>query len=113
MSKSMIFQGEKSNKILVLFLSFKHRNKQEIFVPLFFFFFPQFCGIKQTFAEVLKKLAKSVKFSVFFFKKPFFSRKTKEQLSGKKYNFLFWVCQDTRKKKKKTLKFRKFISLLN
>ncbi len=37
------------------------------FCASFFFFFPQFCGIKQTFGEVLKKLAKSVKFSVFFF----------------------------------------------
>lgn len=104
MSKSMIFQGEKSNKILLLFLSFKHRNKQEIFVPLFFFFFPQFCGIKQTFAEVLKKLAKSVKFSVFFLK-TFFFQKNKIQLSGKKYNFSFLgVPRPTKEKEKKTLR---------
>jgi hypothetical protein len=81
------------------------------FCTSFFFFFPQFCGIKQTFGEVLKKLAKSVKFSVFFFK-TIFSRKKKYNYQGKNTIFLFWVCQDPRKKKKKKLfEFSKFISL--
>jgi hypothetical protein len=74
------------------------------FCAFFFFFFPQFCGIKQTFGEVLKKLAKSVKFSVFFFK-TFFFQKNKIQLSGKKYNFSFLgVPRPTKEKEKETLR---------
>lgn len=90
------------NKQNTTIVSFKHRNKQGIFV-LFLFLFPSILWY-QTFGEVFKKLAKSLKFSVFFLK-PFFPGKIKIKI--------FFECAKTQRKRKKLFEFSKFISLLN
>jgi hypothetical protein len=94
MSKSMIFQGEKTNKILLLFLLSTETSRG--FLCLFFPLFPSILRY-QTFGEVLKKISKISQIYTFFYKKTFFFQKNKKQFS-----FLS-VPRPTKEKEKKSL----------
>jgi hypothetical protein len=95
----MIFQGEKTNKILLLFLLSTETSRG--FLCLFFPLFPSNLRC-QTFGEVLKKISKISQIYTFFIKKNLFFAEKQKTIIREKKQFSFLSVprvQDPRKKK--------------